>query len=90
MNAANPEWFATPDALLEKLNFTGKDEMFLIVNDFSIFSPDSTLPKYKRPSSLSSSTSGLTPIPFNYTETVVCYEYINNFSSYGCWASGSN
>ena len=73
--------FEIPKASDKRLNLTGKEETFLILNDFSTVSPTRTLPNYKSPSSGSMFTSGRTPHPLRNTDTVVCSENIITLSS---------
>jgi hypothetical protein len=63
--------FSTPLTLDTSSKFTGKDDMFLILNDFSTYSFYIKLPKFINPSSIDTVTSGLTPTPFNATDTSV-------------------
>ena len=73
--------FSTPETWLRRLKLTGKEEMFLIVNDFSNDSPTSTLLKLINPSSGVMLTSGRTPVPLRLTETIVWSENITIRSS---------
>jgi len=81
---------STPAAWDYRVKFTENDETFVISNCFSTVSPTSALLKLMIPSSGWILTSGLTPVPFKLTETIVVPEYITIRSSYICWACGSN
>ena len=64
--------------------------MFVISNVFSVVSPSITFEKDINPFSGAIVTSGLTPLPFKATETIVDPEYITTRSSYIYYSSGSN
>ena len=61
-----------------------------MVKDLSENSPRMTSLKLIRRSSGSTLTSGLTPVPFNNTDTIVCSEYKFILSSKTYLACGSN
>jgi hypothetical protein len=63
--------FSTPYAKVTKLKFTGKLLIFVISNVFSVVSPSITFEKDIKPFSGAIVTSGLTPLPFKATETIV-------------------
>jgi hypothetical protein len=62
---------STPLASDKSLKFTGKLLTFVILKDFSAISLTSTFEKLMSPSYGVILTSGLTPIPFKSTETMV-------------------
>ena len=68
------ERLSTPAASDCNVNLTGKDEMLEISKDFSAVSPTKTLENDKIPSSGEMLTSGLTPVPFKFTDTIVVPE----------------
>ena len=62
---------STPETILSRLNLTGKLLMFEISNTYSATSPTITFEKLRSRVSGAILTSGLTPVPFNSTETIV-------------------
>jgi hypothetical protein len=66
--------FCVPALLLANSNLIAKFETFVILNDFSTNSPNTTPPKFSKPYSGSNLTSGLTPFPFSLTDTAVCLQ----------------
>lgn len=62
---------STPETKLFSSNFTGKLLMLVTSNIYSATSPTITFEKLRRRASGITLTSGLTPVPFNSTETMV-------------------